>query len=115
MSEFICNCVVCKEHRKKDKENAIKTINLRKAYFQRIRNSPYYKEWRIAVLKRDNYTCQKCNTKENIEAHHIKPIVVFPELSYIVDNGETLCVKCHDKSHPALSENTYLKVFGNLD
>ena len=44
-----------------------------------IRNSTKYKEWRNAIFKRDNYTCQitKKRSKKDeriiLNAHHIKP------------------------------------------
>lgn len=61
-----------------------------------ITNTLEYSEWRRKVFKRDNYTCQECNkTKCYIEAHHIKAKSKHPELIFDVDNGLTLCKKCH--------------------
>ncbi len=55
-----------------------------------------YKLWREAVFKRDNYTCQICNQYSGyLEADHIKPWAVYPELRYAIDNGQTLCKNCH--------------------
>lgn len=64
---------------------------------QLIRNSWEAKEWRKAVFERDNYTCVGCgdDTGGNLEADHIKPFSLFPELRWIVDNGRTLCTPCH--------------------
>ena len=59
-----------------------------------------YKKWRIAVIKRDNYTCQKCGKRGGIlQAHHVKPYKDFPELRHSVDNGITLCLQCHSDEH----------------
>lgn len=69
----------------------------------KIRYSPEMKKWRQTVFERDNWTCQECGarSKKNsyirIEAHHKKPFAIFPELRFVVDNGLTLCKKCHDK------------------
>lgn len=64
------------------------------------RNSPKYKEWRAKVFERDNYTCQECKQRGGIlNAHHIKSFKDFPHLRYELDNGVTLCKKCHKEKH----------------
>lgn len=57
-------------------------------------------ELRQLVLKRDNYTCQKCY-KNNIElhCHHITGILQNPIESADMDNCITLCKKCHKEIH----------------
>lgn len=58
-----------------------------------------YKEWRLKVFKRDNFTCVICGKKnKTIEADHIKAQSEYPELIYDVNNGRTLCHKCHKKT-----------------
>lgn len=62
----------------------------------RIRQSAEYKTWRKAVFERDNHTCQTCGMPGgNLEADHIKPFALFPELRFDVSNGRTLCRPCH--------------------
>ena len=62
-----------------------------------IRRSPEFYQWRKAVIERDNHTCQDCGLTENLEAHHIRSILEYPEGIFEVGNGLTLCKDCHDK------------------
>lgn len=66
----------------------------------KIRMSLEYRLWRTAVFERDNYTCIWCgdNKGGNLEADHIKPFALFPELRFAIDNGRTLCHECHRKT-----------------
>lgn len=76
---------------------------------RRIRNLKLYTYWKFACLERDNYTCQRCNNKENLEVHHITSISELvkkyniknskesklePEF-WMLENGITYCVTCH--------------------
>ena len=63
------------------------------------------KEWRLKVLEKDNYTCQDCGCtrKRLLIAHHIKFRKEYPELTYNLENGQTLCIYCHIKKHRKLS------------
>lgn len=83
-----------------------------------VRESWKYIEWRQKVFIRDDFTCQDCGQKGGyLEAHHKKSfsilmkeaIYFFPLLNiydacmlYIplwdLDNGQTLCQKCHNKT-----------------
>src|SRR3990167_1051067 len=64
---------------------------------QKIRMSLEYRLWREAVFARDRYTCVWCGDDKgrNLNADHIKPFAFYPELRFAIDNGRTLCVKCH--------------------
>lgn len=56
-------------------------------------------EWRKAVFKRDNFTCQMCGERGGkLQADHIKPFKYFPELRTTLSNGRTLCESCHKKT-----------------
>ena len=54
-------------------------------------------EWfiiREKIMKRDNYTCQKCNVRgKNLQIHHIIPWRKIHNHS--VDNLITVCIRCH--------------------
>lgn len=65
----------------------------------KIRTSFEYRDWRIAVFTRDNYTCQECGSRGvTLNADHIKPFAYFPELRLVIENGRTLCVPCHKET-----------------
>lgn len=66
---------------------------------EKIRNSSEYKEWRIKVYQKDNYQCQMCGNKDELNAHHIYAFKYYPELRFDINNGLTLCKKCHNKLH----------------
>lgn len=67
---------------------------------QKIRTSIEYRLWRENVFKRDGFKCLECGDDRggNLEAHHMKPFSIFPELRFEVSNGKTLCKSCHRKT-----------------
>lgn len=82
---------------------------------EKIRHSKEYRDWRISVFERDNYTCVNCgdNKGGNLNADHIKPFSLFPDLRLSIDNGRTLCIDCHKKigwspSKTKLKGNTWV-------
>lgn len=62
------------------------------------------RQWRKKIYERDNYTCQDCGAKSGngkeviLNADHIKPWALFPELRFDLNNGRTLCIDCHKKT-----------------
>ena len=59
------------------------------------RTSAEYQQWRQDVRKRDGNSCRRCGFDTNLEVHHIKPLVKYPEFVTELDNGLTLCGNCH--------------------
>ena len=56
-------------------------------------------------MKRDNYVCQECGNKNRLIVHHKKDYKEYPKLKFNIDNGITLCRKCHPLYHPELNNN----------
>lgn len=66
---------------------------------QVLRKSMSYKKWRGAIFKRDKYKCQECHQiGGSLCAHHIKAWADYPKLRFKINNGLTLCKKCHEKT-----------------
>ena len=72
---------------------------------KRLRLSIKGKLWRLAIFERDKWMCQNincgyCKNKKGtkLNAHHIKPWAIFPELRFDINNGITYCEKFHIRS-----------------
>jgi hypothetical protein len=64
-----------------------------------LRSRAEYRLWRESVFQRDNWTCIWCGQRGGkLNADHIKPFALFPELRFAIDNGRTLCEECHKKT-----------------
>lgn len=100
---------------KKIKKCIIPVTNLNK----KIRFSGKYSQWRKAVYKRDNYTCQVCSRRGKINAHHILSFAKWKSKRFNIDNGITLCSSCHYRFHKKYGKSNFpnIKVLlkeGNL-
>lgn len=72
------------------------------------RHSEKYKLWRKAVFKRDRATCQKCGRRGGrINAHHILGFKKHKKWRFVLDNGVTLCTKCHRKFHEQYGKSNF--------
>lgn len=64
-----------------------------------LRRSVNYRNWREAVYKRDNYTCQLCGeVGGRLNPDHVMPVSQYPEMIFDVLNGRTLCHDCHKQT-----------------
>ena len=80
-----------------------------------IREMPEYNKWRLNIFIRDNFICHICgkNARNNCNADHYP--IAFSEilqtenikslenarnskLLWILDNGRTLCIPCHQET-----------------
>lgn len=55
----------------------------------------YLAEQKKIALERDNYTCQHCGAKEDLELHHIKKRRSFKGDLMAADNADNLITYCH--------------------
>ena len=69
---------------------------------ERARASAAYRDWRNAVLDRDDRQCQHCGGSGELHAHHVKQFALYPVLRFEVANGQTLCFTCHEIEHGRL-------------
>ena len=67
--------------------------------------------WRSAVFDRDGYSCLSCGDSKggNLNAHHILPYSIAKNKRWDVENGATLCNKCHRAFHRQYGLNTFGK------
>ena len=65
----------------------------------RERRSYVAKKWRETCLNRDQFRCQLCGATERLHVHHVLEYKDHPEQRWNVNNGITVCYRCHEKIH----------------
>ena len=101
---YYCSLKCKAEHQKTLllKENNPNYIEgLSEDYRIRYRIIEGYNTWRRKVYEKDNYTCQCCGDDKggNLNAHHLEGYNSNKDKRIDVNNGITLCEKCHKKFH----------------
>jgi hypothetical protein len=94
-------CIFCfKENNRGANHHSWKswlTDEIRERY---ARKTTQYNEWRKAVYEKDGYTCRKCGrVGKTLEAHHLYGFHEHQALRYDVNNGVTMCKRCHIDFH----------------
>lgn len=70
--------------------------NWRGGKWDNTRLSNKTKMWKLAVIERDDYTCQICQVRGDfLHIDHIKSWSEYPELRHELSNGRSLCRPCH--------------------
>lgn len=64
-----------------------------------MKGKPTFAKWARAIKDRDGWECVYCGSKDRLEAHHIQFRSEKPELDFEMENGVTLCHKCHLVAH----------------
>lgn len=79
----------------------------RRQYYQKNKEtlaplmSKKWQRFRLRIIDRDDHMCQRCYIKygiingDELQVHHIKPRIYFPELMYDEDNVITTCKTCN--------------------
>ncbi len=58
-----------------------------------------YRKWSLDVRERAGNKCSVCGAKKDLVARHVHGWRAYPELRYAVENGLSMCRKCHAKFH----------------
>lgn len=77
-------------------------------------DDPVYAEWRKRVLSRDKYKCQmpRCKNKKRLQVHHIRKWSSASMLRFEMENGITLCSRCHKEV--TSNEHFYERLFTEI-
>lgn len=107
-AKFLRNCVNPKNLRRGPR-NAQWRGGITAEYL-RARASVAAKEWRKAIFFRDRFACQCClKTGGDLEADHILPFAIFPEIRFLTENGRTVCKPCHRQFGARVSRGEILR------
>src|SRR5262249_35274254 len=68
----------------------------RQRQYRRYLGSAFWRERREHILKRANYTCEKCGKRPAAEVHHLTYIRIYQELP---SDLVALCKPCHNEIH----------------
>ena len=66
------------------------------AEYQHYLKTRHWKTTREKKLKLENYTCEYCKKRENLEVHHLTYIRLYREL---MTDLAVLCDNCHHQIH----------------
>lgn len=105
-STFYCSSFCMKKDKEKIK-NSYKKIS------HYLRSTNEYEKWKNSILDRDNHQCVKCGSDDNLQVHHLYSLydickdnnfnindVLHSKKFNDINNGQTVCIKCHHKIHP---------------
>jgi hypothetical protein len=88
--------------------------NLTQLLSNRFEKRKELERWRSKVLVRDDWKCCKCGVDSNCQVHHVEPIRKSPKKMLDVDNGITICKKCHDQYHAIYKNEETVENFHNF-
>lgn len=85
---FACHKKYCHGKNSPTWKGGITSSNKR----DRIRFRKYIQK---QVFERDNYTCQLCGVRGDLQVDHIQSWKDYVELRFDINNCRTLCARCH--------------------
>lgn len=109
MKKKICSCgkripfnetCSCKNN-KNDRNKYQKEYYRKNKESLKLLTQKRWRDLRKVIMNRDGNYCQRCSIKfeiielENLQVHHIKPRVEYPELTFEESNLITLCKTCN--------------------
>lgn len=65
-------------------------------------------DWATEIINRDG-RCVICQTKTDLEAHHVFKVNPHDKIYYGVNNGVALCKSCHEKYHERFGVDCSIK------
>ena len=80
------------------KNTKLKKFNYKLQYKQQL-ETPQWKMKRSLILKRDSFKCVLCDSKQELQVHHIRYIDGKQCWEYENSDLITLCGDCHRKVH----------------
>lgn len=66
---------------------------------ERLKIADWCSANRTEFLRSADYKCNRCESNEKLELHHIQTVADRPDLAYEKSNIEVLCHGCHRKHH----------------
>ena len=79
-----------------------------------------HQEWIRLIRQRDGNRCTQCGSTQDLAAHHLQSQLDHPELALDLENGITLCHRCHRKAHKdhqvkvrTLGAHPAIKIYSN--
>lgn len=104
-----CGCLKSEAARKSGKRGAYKisgklshlyNMDLTDEERLKRRNLQHVRQWRDKVFAKDDYTCVACGVRGGkMCAHHLYSWASYPEHRFSVENGQTMCKRCHKGFH----------------
>jgi thymidylate synthase (FAD) len=66
---------------------------------ERLKIADWANSLRSEFLHKANHKCNRCDSSENLQLHHIQTVAERPDLACDKENIEVLCKKCHAEHH----------------